>query len=169
MLEHLPTNSPRSSAVPFSSNLPAIPMAFGYSFILTLDESQQQQRRQLLAYYATVAQISFLVVLVAIQIYFAFLWLESRLLSDGKHAIPGSPYIKHKRLAVSTSWSVRVRRYWQRWRWWLGEPVLVGWGTIGEWLAGGVWMTLLLLLSYLHTAPGNASLIEKALKEYLSS
>jgi hypothetical protein len=131
-------------------------MAFGYSFTLTLDDSQRQHRRQLLDYYATVAQISFLAVLVAIRIYFALSWLENKLLSGGKDARPGSPYVKHKRLVVSTSWSVRARRYWQRCRWWLGEPILMGWGTMGEWLAGGFWMAWLLHLSYSHTAPGNA-------------
>ena len=131
-------------------------MTFRYTFLLTLDESQRQQRRQLLAYYATVAQISFLAILIAIRIYFVLSWLENKWLSGGKDARPSSPYVKHNRLAVSTSWSVRVRRYWQRWQWWLGEPILVGWGTMGEWLVGGIWMAWLLLLSYLHTAPGNA-------------
>lgn len=130
-------------------------MIFRFSFTLTLDESQQQQRRQLLAYYATVAQISFLAVLVAIRIYLALSWLENKWFSGGKDARPGSPHVKYNRLAVSTSWSVRARRYWQRWRWWLGEPILMGWGTIGEWLAGGAWLAWLLLLSYLQTAPGN--------------
>ena len=138
-----------------------LPMAFGYSFLLTLDESQRQQRRQLLTYYATVAQISFLAVLVTIRIYFALSWLEHKWLSGGQDARPGSPYVKHMRLASSTSWSARTRRYWQRWRWWFGEPISMGWGTTGEWLTGGVWMAWLLLLSCVHTAPGNVLWIEK--------
>lgn len=129
-------------------------MALGYSFMSTLDESQREQRRQLLDYYATVAQISFLAVLVAIRIYFTLSWLENKWLSGREDARPSSPYVKHKRLALSASWSIRARGYWQRWRWWLGEPVSIGWGTTGEWLAGGVWMAWLLFLCCVNTAPG---------------
>jgi len=165
VFEHIPTSSAHLSG---PRHYPP-PMAFGYSFTLSLDNSQKQQRRQSLERYALIAQISLLAVLVAIRIYFVLSWFGNRWMSGGEDARPSSRHVKYDRLTLSTSWLEIVRRYWRRWRWWLGEPVMVGWGTTGEWLAGGVWMAWLLLLSYLQTVPGKAFQIERSLKEHLSS
>lgn len=128
-------------------------MTLGFVFV-DLNEDQKLRRRELLDLYALIAQISFLVVLVLIRGYFLLSWLGRKWSASDEETRPSSPYIKHKRLESTSSLMVRARKSWERWQWWFGEPLVRGWGTKGEWLTGALWMSWLLSLCFVQTAPG---------------
>ena len=132
-------------------------MAFGYAFV-DLDTDQKNRRRELLDHYALVAQISFLAILVLIRVYYLLSWLGRQCSSADEEATPSSPYVKHERIVSSSTWATKIRKSWDQWSWWCGEPLINGWGTKGGWLLGGVWLLWLLLLSFLQTAPGKSNL-----------
>ncbi len=68
-------------------------------------------------------------------------------------AVPDSPSLKSQRLSARGTWASRARQL----RWWLADDVrLFGqhWGHRDQWLLGGVWASLLLVLCVLETGKG---------------
>ncbi len=45
---------------------------------------------------------------------------------------------------------------WARLRWALDEELVEGWGTIGQWLAAGVWASWLVVLAVKDTGDGES-------------
>ena len=120
-----------------------------------LSDDQKHERRLLLDHYATIAQASILVPLLALQLYFFAHWIRSRWTNSNALETPGSPREKaaSKRLDVST----RVKTSTRIFLWWAGEPVLIGdyyVSTRGELLGASVWFAWLLLLCVLQTGDG---------------
>jgi hypothetical protein len=130
-------------------------MGFIYSFV-TLDEAQSQRRRQLLDLYASVAQFSALIPLLAVYISHYLLFLSKRISKN----LPGrrvkerqSPRVSRFKSPVASSWAIRLRRL----SWYLDDDIFDGrdgWGTKREWLVAGVWTLWLLVLVFASTGNG---------------
>jgi hypothetical protein len=126
---------------------------FGYAFT-DLTEAQKHKRRDLLDLHATIAQASIGVVLALIQAVILVSWLSQRLGKGDEESRPSSPYAKHELETQRHSVKSTVRKGWRRLRWWMGEPLMEGWGTKGEWVIGSTWIFWLLILCVKETGDG---------------
>ena len=125
-------------------------MAFGYEFILTLDDEQKGQRRLLLNHYAVVAQLS----LFTIPLLCLICVFISKVASYGLgNERPRSPSF-NKQPDGTLTWLSKARQHQVQLVWWMKKDVIQNWGTRGEWLAGGIWTTWLLYLSIVDTGNG---------------
>jgi hypothetical protein len=62
---------------------------------LDLDHEQKLERRRLLDLYGSLAQVSAMIPLALLQLYFVATWLQRRWLrKSGADAIPSSPHLK---------------------------------------------------------------------------
>ena len=126
---------------------------------LDLTQDQKLERRRLLDLYGSIAQISALIPLLILQIYFLALWLYRRWSDrDGKISggIPGSPYLKKRRDGMVGGFWSRVRVGWRKSLWWMGDGVeVLGFkSTKGEIVGAGLWTFWLLVLCCLQTRGG---------------
>jgi len=130
-------------------------MGFIYSFV-TLDEAQLKRRRQLLDSYASIAQFSALVPLIAIYISYYLPSLSSKLFNSLSSRQPKerqSPRVSRFTRPVASFWIVK----WRRLSWYLDDEIIKerdGWGTKREWVVVGVWTLWLLVLVFANTGNG---------------
>ncbi|KXL50636.1 hypothetical protein M433DRAFT_545724 [Acidomyces richmondensis BFW] len=125
---------------------------WGYH-VYDLTEEQKDERRHLLDFYASLAQISIFFPLSILQIYFFLCWIRGR-----RHIVvpaPSSPSAKEQR-RVTTWVSLRnAHLLFQRWMWWCGDAAsCFGFGlggTNGTWLLAATWLAWLLLLCFRQT------------------
>lgn len=128
---------------------------WGYH-VYDLTEEQKDERRHLLDFYASLAQISIFFPLSILQIYFFLCWIRGR-----RHIVvpaPSSPSAKEQR-RVTTWVSLRnAHLLFQRWMWWCGDAAsCFGFGlggTNGTWLLAATWLAWLLLLCFRQTGGG---------------
>jgi len=126
-------------------------MGWPYHFV-DLNDAQKTDRRRLLNYYGTLAQLSALAPLLLLQCYFAAKWLNRRWQTDG--GVPGSPRAKLER---SMGFSNDAKATLRKLQWWSSSRCAVlGFhlGTSGEVIAAGGWTAWLLLLCFLQTDDG---------------
>ncbi|QIW95642.1 hypothetical protein AMS68_001160 [Peltaster fructicola] len=123
-----------------------------YKFIFEMTDAEKQDRRRLLDQYGSIAQLSVVFPLLALQGFFLITWLQARSRRQRIDAEPSSPVRKslhrHGNLLGSTSTMFRQVS------WWCGDGVSVfglELGTKGEVCAAAVWTSWLLLLSFLQT------------------
>ena len=131
-----------------------------------LDHNQKLERRRLLDLYGALAQISALLPLVIIQIYFLTTWLHVKWSRIGNwNNAPGSPYIKKQRSKVTLGIITRLRIARTKALWWAGDTVEV-WGlrtSKGEIVGAIAWTIWLIFLSCHNTQDGRLfSVISKS-------
>lgn len=136
-------------------HLNAAKMGFIYSFV-ALNETQLQRRRQLLDFYASLAQFSALIPLLAIYGSTSLLFLSRKIFHSG------SSSRLNERQSPKVSKFVRPRASfgairWRRLNWYLDGDFIDGrdgWGTKREWAIAGTWMLWLLILVFASTGDG---------------
>jgi len=130
-------------------------MGFIYSFV-ALDEAQLQHRRQLLDFYASIAQFFARILLLAIYVSNSLPFLSekiSKLLPGRRAKERQSPRKSRFEPPVASSWAVN----WRRLSWYLDDDIIDGrdgWGTKREWVVAGVWTLWLLVLVFASTGNG---------------
>ncbi|KAI7218738.1 hypothetical protein KC333_g3416 [Hortaea werneckii] len=97
----------------------------GYHF-QDLTTEQKAQRRDLLDWYGLIAQLSVLVPLLALQLYFFAIWTKKRWENANELETPSSPYAKAR--GESSSWNTlsfmrRIQSGFSRFVWWSGDSV----------------------------------------------
>lgn len=124
---------------------------------LDLSQDQKLERRRLLDLYGSLAQVSALIPLAILQIYFFIGWLQRRWARrNGGDDIPSSPQLKKQRSDGLTGSVARSKETWRKVSWWMGDSIDI-WGsrvTEGEIVAGVVWTAWLLFLSCVQTQGG---------------
>jgi hypothetical protein len=126
---------------------------FGYSFV-NLTEDQVHARRELLDHYALVAQLSAVIVLTGIQLYYLSSWLTRRCGESDEEWRPSSPYLKAEAEGEKASWKRKATIFGAKIKWWMGDEIAEGWGRRGEWTCGALWMGWLLALCIKDTGEG---------------
>ncbi|KAF2091658.1 ferric reductase-like protein like transmembrane component [Saccharata proteae CBS 121410] len=120
----------------------------GFAFV-SLSPEEKLARRNLLDFYASVAQWSVGILLIWLQFFFLARWAVG---GFSRSEPPKSPH--PKRLSLSFGQKARLHRLKQSWTrlcWWADEPVRNGCYTRGECFAAFVWTTWLLFLSVRRT------------------
>jgi hypothetical protein len=123
-----------------------------------LSQDQKLERRRLLDLYGALAQVSALIPIAVLQIYFLTTWLQRRWSRGGNGGIPSSPHAKNQRSSSAMGWMVRLKYVWSKTLWWTGDTVNI-WGsrvTNAEMVAGVVWSAWLILLSCVQTQGGRS-------------
>lgn len=133
-------------------------MGLSWHFV-DLSDAQKHERRILLDRYATIAQVSVIVPVLAVQLYFLACWIQIRRTRDDGFEKPGSPYLKEhfQRRSQTQKANELIRRV----IWWAGEPIELFdsfVATNGEFLGAAAWTAWLLLLCGLQTSDGTYSL-----------
>lgn len=121
-------------------------MVFGYEFV-DLNDEQKAERRYLLEYYPFVAQVSVIGVVIAF-----WCGIAIRKLAKG---VP-NPRKKHVEPEPGENAPGKIAQSVARLEWWMGKPVVKGWGTRSEWVCGGLWTVWLLYLSAVQTGNGKS-------------
>lgn len=131
---------------------------------LDLNPDEKHQRRLSLDFYAEVAQLSVLVPLFYLQIYFLIVWARRKFFDSSFSNVRTKRDEGNKSLAVS-----KWRRWWRRLEWWaggrvnesskggLGEQSLAwafGEARRGEVVLGTVWGLWLVACCFLDTGHG---------------
>jgi hypothetical protein len=134
---------------------------FGYKFIDRTPELVAE-RRLILDWYATLAQLSQLLVLIAFPIArilesFFLRYLNGDLDTISSPLSPRKKASSHQRrdqggLAILITRSIRILR------WRLGTEVIQGYGTWGQWIGGALWATWLAILCISETVPGKQTM-----------
>ncbi|THZ27431.1 hypothetical protein D6C89_03207 [Aureobasidium pullulans] len=121
---------------------------------LDLSQDQKLERRRLLDLYGSLAQVSALIPLAILQIYFFIGWLQRRWARrNGGDDIPSSPQLKKQRSDALPGSVTRSKETWRKVFWWMGDTIDI-WGSRvkkGEIVAGVVWTAWLLFLSCVQT------------------
>jgi len=124
---------------------------------LDLSQDQKLERRRLLDLYGSLAQVSALIPLSILQIYFFIGWLRRRWSKrNGRDDIPSSPHLKKQRSDILTGSVARSKEIWRTTSWWMGDRVDI-WKsrvTKGEIVTGIVWTAWLIFLSCIQTQGG---------------
>ncbi|KAH0404722.1 hypothetical protein KCU89_g842, partial [Aureobasidium melanogenum] len=121
---------------------------------LDLNHDQKLERRRLLDLYGALAQVSALLPLAFLQLYFLVIWLQRRWLR--KHdadAIPSSPHLKKQQSDAFNESAAGFQSFRNKAIWWMGDTFDI-WGsrvTNGEIVAGVVWTAWLIFLSCIQT------------------
>lgn len=124
---------------------------------LDLSHDQKLERRRLLNLYGSLAQVSALIPLALLQLYFFIIWFQRRW--SRKHdadAIPSSPHLKKQRSDAFNGPAARFQSFRNKSIWWMGDTLDI-WGsrvTKGEMVAGVVWTAWLIFLSCIQTQGG---------------
>lgn len=124
---------------------------------LDLNHDQKLERRRLLDLYGALAQVSALLPLAFLQLYFLVIWLQRRWLR--KHdadAVPSSPHLKKQQLDAFNESAAGFQSFRNKAIWWMGDTFDI-WGsrvTNGEIVAGVVWTAWLIFLSCIQTQGG---------------
>lgn len=133
----------------------ATSMGWPYHFI-DLDDAQRHERRRLLDYYGSLAQVSVLLPLLALQVYFAIKHARWKLGGQSGSEMPSSPHVKAQRGRPQAG--VRyIRQTFNKLVWWCGDSCKLGGerlGTKGEVVGAVVWLVWLLVLSFVQTGDG---------------
>lgn len=127
---------------------------------IDLTDEQKLERRHLLDLYGSVAQLSVLVPLLSLQLWFlACRVQQKRRVGGGGEDIPSSPYRKRDRVGGVRVYLRGVKTVWRRVSWWSGDRVgLLGFeASKGEMVAAGAWTSWLLLLCMLDTKGGQSA------------
>ncbi|KAJ5737577.1 uncharacterized protein N7483_002702 [Penicillium malachiteum] len=112
-----------------------------------LDSSQKQSRREVLAQFAFISQVSILIPIAIYQLYRIAAWiLSKRINCDVAYtALEGSSATK------SVVRSSGIARRWRSVQWWLNGEIASGWGLRKRWIAAILWFSWLLFLSIFKT------------------
>ncbi|KAI7545704.1 hypothetical protein KC331_g6055 [Hortaea werneckii] len=128
----------------------------GYHF-QDLTTEQKAQRRDLLDWYGLIAQLSVLVPLLALQLYFFAIWTKERWENVNELETPSSPYAKARGEGTSKdtlSFMRRIQSGFSRFVWWSGDSVdVLGYhlGAKGDVLFAACWACWLLFLCFPQT------------------
>lgn len=129
-----------------------------------LTHEQKLMRRELLDYYAVVAQASVLIPLLVISSLRLYKILHARLQNGTASQIPSSPYVKAAKSHYKYSYA-GIKDVWQRFQWNCGDSLRL-WrfdvGTKGEILAAVVFTAWLLVLTFVQTGDGRILLSWRA-------
>lgn len=126
-------------------------MAWPYAF-LDLSDAQKPQRRQLLDWYGSAAQLSVVFPLLALQAYFLVVRIQTRRKDANGIEEPSSPRVKEAKATVGP-W----RRRWTQAGWWMDGEVMLGGdvvGTRGQVVGAVAWIVWLGYLSFAQTGQG---------------
>lgn len=126
-----------------------------YHFV-DLDHEQKLQRREYLDFYGSLAQISVVVPIVAIQCYLLATWIQRNWQKQQDLQAPSSPYVKQARLGHGLNVSSLTAK-WRVFTWWSGDAVEVAGvylGTKGQVIGAGFWTLWLLVLCFVQTGDG---------------
>jgi hypothetical protein len=124
---------------------------------LDLNHEQKLERRRLLDLYGSLAQVSALIPLALLQLYFVAIWFRKRWLrKEGVDATPSSPQLKKQRSDALNGPLVKFQSLWQVAMWWMSDTIdIFGSGVAkGEILSGLVWTAWLIFLSCVQTQGG---------------
>ena len=130
-------------------------MPWPYHFT-NLSEAQKYQRRYLLDWYGSLAQISVILPLLVIQCYFCSRWVSRRWRRNAELEVPSSPRAKRER-AGGYSYARSLKTNARKIAWWAGDSADVRdyhLGSKGEVLGAILWAAWLLLLCFLQTGDG---------------
>lgn len=136
----------------------------GYHF-QDLTTEQKAQRRDLLDWYGLIAQLSVLVPLLALQLYFFAIWTKERWENVNELETPSSPYAKARGEGTSKdtlSFMRRIQSGFSRFVWWSGDSVdVLGYhlGAKGDVLFAACWACWLLFLCFPQTGEGKSVLL----------
>jgi len=132
---------------------------WGYH-VYDLTEEQRDQRRHLLDFHASLAQISIFIPLAVLQFYFFARWIHGR--SQNAVPPPGSPSMKEQQRKRTWASLRNAHLLFRRWIWWCGDAAsCFGYGlgsTNGTWLLASTWLAWLLLLCFRQTGEGTKSM-----------
>ncbi|KAI4728724.1 hypothetical protein E4T49_03438 [Aureobasidium sp. EXF-10728] len=121
---------------------------------LDLNQEQKLERRRLLDLYGSLAQVSALIPLALLQLYFLAVWLQRRWLRNhDADGMPSSPQLKKRRSDAFNEPTARLQTFHRKVIWWMGDTFDI-WGSRvakGEIVAGVVWTAWLILLSCVQT------------------
>lgn len=127
---------------------------------LDLNHDQKLERRRLLDLYGALAQVSALIPLAILQVYFLAIWLRQKWLRTyDTDAMPSSPHLKKQQLDAFKGPSASFKSFRDKAIWWMGDTFDI-WGsrvTKGEVVAGAVWTVWLIFLSCVQTQGGMLS------------
>lgn len=124
---------------------------------LDLNHEEKLERRRLLDLYGSLAQISALIPLGILQLYFIATWLQKQWSrKHGAVAIPSSPQLKKQRSDALNGPLVKLQSFWQVALWWTSDTVDIfgSRANKGEVLSGFVWTAWLVFLSCVQTQGG---------------
>jgi hypothetical protein len=124
---------------------------------LDLNHEQKLERRRLLDLYSSLAQVSALIPLALLQLYFVATWLQRRWLrKHGADAIPSSPHLKKQQSDALNGPVMKFRCFWQEAMWWMGDTIDVFGSRMakGEILSSLIWTAWLIFLSCVQTQGG---------------
>ena len=130
-------------------------MGFIYSFV-SLDDEQLERRRQLLDFYARIAQFSALLPLLTIHISYYLRSLSTEIVASllrRQQKEHQSPRVSRFKRPSASPWVIR----WRSLNWNLDDEVVEGWngwGTKREWIVTGLWALWLLVLLIMSTGDG---------------
>ncbi|KAJ5716452.1 hypothetical protein N7493_008363 [Penicillium malachiteum] len=121
-------------------------MTWPWLFV-SLDSSQKQHRREVLAQFAFISQVSISIPIGIYQLYRIAAWiLSKRKNRDVAYtALEGSLDTK---VVVRSS---GITRRWRSVQWWLNGEIASGWGLRKRWIAAILWFSWLLFLSTFKT------------------
>ncbi|KAI4723464.1 hypothetical protein E4T48_00117 [Aureobasidium sp. EXF-10727] len=121
---------------------------------LDLNQEQKLERRRLLDLYGSLAQVSALIPLALLQLYFLAVWIQRRWLRNhDADGMPSSPQLKKRRSDAFNKPTARLQILQRKLIWWMGDTFDI-WGSRvakGEIVAGVVWTAWLILLSCVQT------------------
>jgi hypothetical protein len=124
---------------------------------LDLNHEQKLERRRLLDLYGSLAQVSALIPLALLQLYFVAIWFRQWWLRkhDGD-AIPSSPQLKKQRSDALNGPVFKFQSFWQMAIWWMSDTIDIFGSRVakGEILSGVVWTAWLIFLSCVQTQGG---------------
>jgi ferredoxin-NADP reductase len=124
---------------------------------LDLNHEQKLERRRLLDLYGSLAQVSAVIPLALLQLYFVATWLQRRWLrKSGADAIPSSPHLKKQQSDALNGPMVKFRCFWQQAMWWMGDTIDIFGSRMGkgEILSSLIWTAWLIFLSCVQTQGG---------------
>ncbi|KAH0344754.1 hypothetical protein KCU81_g4675, partial [Aureobasidium melanogenum] len=120
---------------------------------LDLNHDQKLERRRLLDLYGALAQVSALIPLALLQVYFLGIWLRRKWSRKHEDAIPSSPHLKKQHIDAFKGPAASFQSVRDKAVWWMSDAYDV-WRsrvTKGEMVAGAVWTAWLIFLSCVQT------------------
>jgi hypothetical protein len=133
---------------------------FGYAFVDRTPD-HVKERRILLDWYANLAQLSQLLVLIAFPVLRISIRILFRFISNDKgYHLVSSP---RKRVEAGQTasqkpgWAAALTRTGRILKWYFDDEVFAGWGTYGQWFVGTAWAVWLMMLCVKNTTPGTAT------------
>jgi hypothetical protein len=125
---------------------------------LDLNHEQKLERRRLLDLYGSLAQVSALIPLALLQLYYLATWFQQRRLRKyGVGSTPSSPHLKKQQSDALNGPVVKFQGFWREMRWWMDDTVDMFGSRVtqGEISSSLVWTAWLIFLSCIHTQGGS--------------